>query len=176
MYFSASPSRVEGIRTEACSTPRVRGNETANSCDFGGLAPSTIFRLVAQTGRGIALASFGDYFHYGSPALAVGKVIAEPFGYSRAMILIVAYDLHNPGRDYAAVEALLKSADGGWAHLQGSVWFVDTTATPATWHDPLKQVGDANDEYFVARIYQNWASYNMDSNVVTWLNHPNRRW
>jgi hypothetical protein len=93
-----------------------------------------------------------------------------------AVIHIVTYDLHNPGRDYAKVEKVLKSADGGWAHPQGSVWLIDTTQDPDWWCDRLKAAGDANDEYFVARLRQHWASYNMDKDCIDWLKSPSRRW
>lgn len=92
------------------------------------------------------------------------------------MILIVAYDLHNPGRDYSKIEAALKASDGSWAHPQGSVWLLDTTEDPASWRDRLATLGDSNDEFLVARLQHNWASRQMDTNVVAWLKDPNRRW
>lgn len=92
------------------------------------------------------------------------------------MILIVAYDLHNPGRDYSKIEAALQASDGSWAHPQGSVWLIDTAEDPATWRDRLGALGDSNDEFFVARLQRNWASRHMDSEVVDWLKSPKRRW
>lgn len=92
------------------------------------------------------------------------------------MVLIVAYDLHNPGRDYEKIAAVLRKARS-WAHPQGSVWFLDTDIEPATWRDRLGAAGDANDEYFVARMRQHWAgSATMDKDVVTWLKSPDRTW
>jgi hypothetical protein len=90
------------------------------------------------------------------------------------MILIVTYDLHNPGRDYAAVKEVLESADY-WYHAQGSVWFLDTLISPAVWRDKLKAAGDSNDSHFVDRMTQNWASFNM-ANQGAWLNDLSRRW
>lgn len=92
------------------------------------------------------------------------------------MIHVVTYDLHNPGRDYAKVETVLKSADGGWAHPQGSVWFVDTVRDPGWWVDRLRAAGDANDEHFVARMQRSWTSWNMNKPCVDWLNDASRRW
>ena len=91
------------------------------------------------------------------------------------MILLVAYDLHNPGRDYDKVEKLLKSATS-WCHPQGSVWLIDTNLTPATWRDKLKESGDKNDEYFVIQQKENWASSNMDKDATDWLKSPSRNW
>jgi hypothetical protein len=92
------------------------------------------------------------------------------------MILIVAYDLHNPGRDYPKIEAVLKRADGGWAHPQGSVWLLDTSEEPTVWRDRLGGLGDTNDEFLVIQLQHNWASRNMDQDVADWLKDPRRRW
>jgi hypothetical protein len=92
------------------------------------------------------------------------------------MILVVAYDLHQPGRDYPKVEKLLKTGDGGWAHPQGSVWFLDTSNSPAWWRDQLNGVGDASDEFFVGQLTKNWAGSNMDKPVGDWLKARARRW
>lgn len=91
------------------------------------------------------------------------------------MILIVCYDLHNPGRDYPKIEKVLKSADA-WAHPQGSVWFLDTLQGASWWVDQLKAAGDPSDEFFASQLARNWASFNMDRDVVTWLKDGGRRW
>lgn len=91
------------------------------------------------------------------------------------MILLITYDLHNPGQDYDNVIEVIKTA-ASWAHPQGSVWLVDTTRTPAEWRDTLKAAGDPNDEYFVSRLAHNWASMGMDKDVVAWLKSPARNW
>jgi hypothetical protein len=91
------------------------------------------------------------------------------------MVLIVTYDLHAPGRDYDDIAELLRSARA-WAHPQGSVWWLDTDREPSWWRDELKKRGDANDEYFVARMHQNWAGYKMGQEMVDWLKSPNRTW
>lgn len=88
----------------------------------------------------------------------------------------MAYDLHNPGRDYPAIEKMLKAVDGSWAHPQGSVWLLDTLRSPETWVKALTAAGDKNDEYLVCRLQGNWASVNMDKGVVDWLNDSRRRW
>jgi hypothetical protein len=92
------------------------------------------------------------------------------------MILIVAYDLHNPGRDYEKVAAALRASDGGWAHPQGSVWLIDTRDEPSAWRDRLSALGDSNDEFLVTRLQHNWASRNTDQAVNDWLKDPRRRW
>jgi hypothetical protein len=91
------------------------------------------------------------------------------------VILIVTFDLHEPTRDYQKVRLLLQSADS-WAHPQGSVWFIDTLLDPDEWRDKLKGAADKNDEFFVARLRQHWASSNTDANVTEWLKSDRRRW
>jgi hypothetical protein len=91
------------------------------------------------------------------------------------MVHIISYDLHNPGRDYESVAAAIM-AIGSWAHPQGSVWFLDTTRTPSEVRDTAKAAGDPNDEMFLARMNQYWASSNMDADVVQWLESPARTW
>lgn len=93
------------------------------------------------------------------------------------MILVITYDLHNPGRDYAAVRDYIKHYATSWAHPQGSVWFVDATYTAEAWVRGLMTVTDENDEFFVARFKRgDWTSIHMDAGVVQWLQSPVRNW
>lgn len=92
------------------------------------------------------------------------------------MIHLVTYDLHQPGRDYAKIEAKIDELADDWAHPQGSVWLVDTLLKPRAWVDGLKAAGDPNDEVFVIQLRQNWSATRMDAEVVTWLKQPARRW
>jgi CRISPR/Cas system-associated endoribonuclease Cas2 len=92
------------------------------------------------------------------------------------MILIATYDLHQPGRDYPAVEKLLKSASGGFFHLQESVWLLDSLNNPAWWRDHLQEAGDDDDSFFVARLRHNWATRNARVGAGTWLKDAARRW
>lgn len=90
------------------------------------------------------------------------------------MVLLITYDLHNPGRDYNAVAKAIQTARS-YIHPQGSVWIIDTDLTPADWREKLKQAGDPNDEYFIARLQRQWASFNMGS-AANWLNESSRHW
>jgi hypothetical protein len=91
------------------------------------------------------------------------------------MIYLIAYDLHNPGRDYDDVIATIKSATS-WAHIEESVWLVDTTETTAAWRDKLLAAGDKNDTHFVARL-QNAASWvGLSDQLSNWIKSSTRRW
>jgi len=91
------------------------------------------------------------------------------------MVLLIAYDLHNPGRDYDDVIKTIKTAPS-YTHPQGSVWLIDTSASPSDWVDKLAAAGDPNDEYFVTRLAHNWAGLNTDQDAVRWLKDPRRSW
>ena len=91
------------------------------------------------------------------------------------MVLMVSYDLHEPGRDYSRVINQIKEASGGYFHAQGSLWFIDTTSSTGWWRDELKGRVDGDDVFIVARLYRDWAGFNM-SGAAKWLNASERRW
>lgn len=92
------------------------------------------------------------------------------------MVMLVAYDLNRPGQTYDAVAEQLRLANGGYCHAQGSVWLIDSTAGSAWWRNQLMAIGDANDTFFVTRLYPNdWRSANMDG-AAAWLQAAARHW
>lgn len=93
------------------------------------------------------------------------------------MIYFVTYDLHQHGRDYDAVAAVLNSAESA-IHPMGSAWFIDSAASAVAWRDALREVGDENDEHFVAQISRqdDWAGYGLGEAAGAWLADPARHW
>ena len=91
------------------------------------------------------------------------------------MVLLITYDLHNPGRDYEDVIKAIKKA-ASYVHPQGSVWLIDTAFSPSEWVDKLTAAGDPNDEYLVSRLAHDVSWRNMDADVSTWLKSPSRSW
>jgi len=87
-------------------------------------------------------------------------------------VILVTYDLKQPGRDYAPVHAYLKR----FTNCKGleSVWLLDTTTSTEAIRDGLKAVVDANDKLFVIRLQRDWASSNFGCG--TWLNEDARTW
>lgn len=91
------------------------------------------------------------------------------------IMLIVVYDLHPaPGRDYSVIEDAVKSC-GSWAHLQGSVWVVDTLQKPKAVTEKLSAIGHPKDSFFVARLQENWWSKGLNKELLNWLKGP-RGW
>lgn len=87
-------------------------------------------------------------------------------------ILLVTYDLRQPGRDYRPVHEWLSR----FTHCKGleSVWLLDTTWSPAQVRDVLMKLVDGNDRLFVCMLQRSWASLRYDCG--DWLNDPARNW
>lgn len=84
------------------------------------------------------------------------------------MIYLITYDLHGPGRDYSNLYSEIKSL-GNWWHYLDSTWFVSSELGAGAIRDSLKSKIDSNDEILVVEIGKSWASYNLDTEGVTWL-------
>lgn len=87
-------------------------------------------------------------------------------------ILLVTYDLKQPGRNYDPVFKYLRQ----YTHCKQmeSAWLLDTTNSTKTVRDHMQQVVDANDIVFVVRLMQDWGSFNYG--CAAWLNDPARNW
>lgn len=86
-------------------------------------------------------------------------------------MLLVTYDLKKPGRDYADLYEVLKSASS-WAKPAESVWLLKTNISCSDWIEKIKKVVDSNDVVFVIKVTQTWASYNVSKKVVEWIKNP----
>ncbi len=83
--------------------------------------------------------------------------------------LHISYDLKNPGRDYDKVIGAIQKL-GGWAKIQFSHWYVDSTFTAAQARDYLKDFVDTNDSIYVVDSTNNdWASWNLSPEVTAFL-------
>jgi len=87
-------------------------------------------------------------------------------------IILVTYDLKQPGRNYTPVHNYLRQ----FTYCKGleSVYLLDTAVSTATIRDSLRSVIDENDVVFVVRITQDWASWGYSCGE--WLNSPQRNW
>jgi len=83
-------------------------------------------------------------------------------------VLIVSYDLVNPGQNYERLLQLIK-AHSGWARLGGSAYLIQTEATPAEVRDKLKAVLDKNDKLYVGVSPPPSAWYGLSDEVSKWI-------
>ncbi|MGE5525930.1 MAG: hypothetical protein ACM3SS_19615 [Rhodospirillaceae bacterium] len=87
-------------------------------------------------------------------------------------VILVTYDLKQPGRNYQPVWDYLKR----FTYCKGleSVWLLDTTMSPEAVRDDLRGLVDPNDRIFAVRLFRDWASFNYG--CADWLNDPARSW
>lgn len=83
-------------------------------------------------------------------------------------VLIVSYDLVNPGRNYQQLLKLIKSYTG-WARLGGSAYLIATTDAPTAVRDNLVTVLDRNDKLYVGAAPAPAAWYGMPDDVGQWI-------
>jgi hypothetical protein len=72
--------------------------------------------------------------------------------------LFISYDLHKPEKNYAAVIKAIKSL-GDWAHIHGSVWYVDSSFSAAQARDHVAKSIDKDDSLIVADTTNNDAAW-----------------
>jgi hypothetical protein len=87
-------------------------------------------------------------------------------------IILVTYDLKQPGRNYQPVYDYLKK----YTYCKGmeSVWLLDTTNPTETIRNHLQLIVDRNDVVFVTRLQRDWAA--VSYGCADWLNRPERNW
>lgn len=90
------------------------------------------------------------------------------------MMVLITYDLTQPGRDYEKLFAAIRAL-GNWCHALESVWILDTQWGAIQIRDNLKLHVDANDKIFTVRMQRDWGSWNLSKEIIDWLNGP-RNW
>ncbi|CAN5385867.1 hypothetical protein BH10PSE11_BH10PSE11_30900 [soil metagenome] len=87
-------------------------------------------------------------------------------------ILLVTYDLKQPGRNYTPVHDYLKRFT--YCKQMESVWLLDTTVNVETVREGVRSAADSNDVVFVTRLQREWSSWNYG--CAAWLNDAARNW
>jgi len=75
------------------------------------------------------------------------------------MVILIAYDLNKPGKDYSALYTAIRNISGVRWHRLSSVWLIETQLTPQQITQALKPFIDQNDELFVVRLYNQYDGY-----------------
>lgn len=89
-----------------------------------------------------------------------------------AHMLIVSYDLMNPGQNYPMLLQRIK-AYGQWARLGGSAYLIVTDSTPVQVRDYLVGALDANDALYVGMAPAPSAWQGLPDQVSNWI-HANQ--
>lgn len=83
------------------------------------------------------------------------------------MILLITYDLNNPGQDYSNLYKEIKKAGTWWHHLD-STWIISTEHGPNEWQERLKRHMDNNDNLLVIEVYDNYQGW-LPEKAWKWL-------
>ncbi len=85
-----------------------------------------------------------------------------------AQVLIVSYDLVNPGTNYETLLKLIKGY-GSWARLGGSAYLIQADQTPTQVRDHLSSALDENDKLYVGVAPRPSAWRGMPDAVSNWI-------
>ena len=83
-------------------------------------------------------------------------------------VLIISYDLLNPGQNYDRLIKLIK-AYPSWARLGGSAYLIYTDSSPVQVRDYLRQALDRNDKLYVGVSPPPSAWIGMPEDVSKWI-------
>ncbi len=83
-------------------------------------------------------------------------------------VLLVTYDLVQPGRNYENLLALIRNFPS-WARLGGSAYLILTTENPLAVRDRLARVLDANDKLYVGVVSAPAAWIGLPEDVSNWI-------
>lgn len=72
--------------------------------------------------------------------------------------LIISYDLSQPNRNYSSLIEVIKTL-GSWAHVHGSVWYVNGYLTASLARDRLVRVLDQDDSIVIFDASNNDAAW-----------------
>ena len=73
--------------------------------------------------------------------------------------LHISYDLKEPGKNYEAVIAKIKSVSGKWAKIHKSYWYVNSVFTAEQTAAAVWTVMDASDTVYVVDASNNTAAW-----------------
>lgn len=82
-------------------------------------------------------------------------------------MLLITYDLNEPGKEYDSLYEEIKTAGWWWHHLD-STWIIRTTNGPSYWYDRLSKHLDQNDNILIVEITKNYYGY-LPKKAWEWL-------
>ena len=89
------------------------------------------------------------------------------------MILLITYDLKQPGQRYDSLYGEIKKARKWWHYLE-STWIIDTESEPEHWTDRLLKHLDSNDSLLVIEVCENYQGW-LPERAWKWLGNKTYR-
>jgi len=89
-------------------------------------------------------------------------------------VLIISYDLSEPGQNYSSVLKKIKEVGASWARIGGSAYLVYTEKSPVEVRDSISTELDKNDKIFVGIAPAPSAWKGMPKEVSAWI-HENQK-
>ena len=92
------------------------------------------------------------------------------------MVHLISYDLITPNdrsEDYTRVIDQIKTSFTSWAHVEESVWAVETPKTASEAFDQVAPAFKSTDKLHVARQNGTWKARNLPDDVAAWLKKAN---
>jgi len=86
------------------------------------------------------------------------------------MVILISYELRQPGRDYSNLYKAIEGISGIWSHPLTSHWMVQTALSPQQVWEHLAPHIDKNDSMLVTRI-SNSPSYSgwLAQTIWNWM-------
>ncbi len=84
------------------------------------------------------------------------------------MIIIIAYKLNNPSKDYMPLYTSIKSLASNWWRSFDSLWLIHTNLSPIEIKESLVSNLDSKDEIIVARVDGEITGY-ISAELHDWL-------
>jgi hypothetical protein len=82
--------------------------------------------------------------------------------------ILITYDLNRPGQNYPGMIEAIKRT-GSWAHLQQSVWIIQSNFSAVSIRDFLTPYIDRNDKLFVCELGREAAWFGLTPELSIWL-------
>lgn len=83
-------------------------------------------------------------------------------------IYVVTHELQAPDNNYYEFYQKLK-AFGGYSKRFDSFWLIDSPHSTSEIRNDLAKLIKRSDKLLVIRVQKDWAGYNIDKGMVSWL-------
>lgn len=87
-------------------------------------------------------------------------------------MILVTYDLKQPGQRYSKLFEAIRSLGAYWHHLD-SVWVIDTPLRPSQVYERLRPLIDDNDNLLIIVVDPNGLSGWLPQGAWAWFNTRN---